>query len=159
MINRPEADPFNLQRFVNAQQGVVEQALAEISAGQKRSHWMWFIFPQIAGLGSSPMARRFAISSPDAARAFLQHPLLGQRLRQCVLEALNLRDRQAIDIFGATDAMKLRSSLTLFAAVSPAGSEFHRALDHFFAGQADEQTLQALAKSSEGVSLTLHPCR
>src|ERR1700757_3448214 len=110
-------DPYDLQRFVAAQDsgGTYEQARAELRSGRKRSHWMWFVFPQIAGLGQSPTSRRYAISSLDEARAYLAHPVLGARLLDCARIVGELDDRSAEEIFGAIDAMKLRSSMTLFA--------------------------------------------
>ncbi len=117
------SDRFDLNRFVAAQAGVYDRALAELTAGQKRSHWMWFVFPQLAGLGSSPMAQRYAISSGEEARAYLDHPLLGPRYAACVaaLDALP-RDATARGVFGDVDALKLGSSLTLFAAARPSAS-------------------------------------
>ena len=138
-------DPFDLKRFVDAQQGVYATALAEIRGGEKRSHWMWFIFPQCQGLGSSAMARRFAIGSLAEAKAYLDHPVLGPRLLECV-EALNdLDGRTASEIFGFPDDMKLRSSATLFALASPAGSVFERLLDKYYAGKRDERTVASIS--------------
>jgi uncharacterized protein (DUF1810 family) len=139
------SDPFDLQRFVAAQQSTFADALGELVAGAKRSHWMWFVFPQLAGLGRSPTARHYALGSLGEARAYLAHPLLGPRLRQCV-EALGrwAGKRSAEQILGAVDALKLRSSLTLFDRVEPHGA-FARALDSFFAGAPDERTLELLA--------------
>jgi uncharacterized protein (DUF1810 family) len=137
-------DPHNLQRFVDAQQGVIDTALAELRAGRKQSHWMWFVFPQLAGLGRSPTALHYGIASLDEARAYLAHPLLGTRLRQCVDAILPWAgDKTPEAIFGPVDAMKLRSSLTLFDAAEPRGL-FGRALAAFFAGKADERTLALL---------------
>lgn len=136
--------PFNLQRFVDAQRGVYSQALAEITAGRKRSHWMWFIFPQIAGLGPSVMSVRYAINSRDEARAYLDHDVLGPRLIECAKAALALESTSATDVFGYPDDLKLKSSATLFAAVSPPGSVFHRVLEKWFAGELDLKTLAAL---------------
>ena len=137
-------DGFDLDRFVVAQEGVYEEALAEIRAGRKRSHWMWFVFPQYAGLGSSPVSQHFAIKSRAEAAAYLAHPVLGTRLRECAEAVLEVKDRSAEDVFGSLDAMKLRSSATLFAAVSPPGSVFHRILDRYFQGGADERTTKFL---------------
>jgi uncharacterized protein (DUF1810 family) len=141
-------DPFQLNRFVEAQEGVFETALAELRAGEKRSHWMWFIFPQIAGLGQSAMSRHFAIRSLDEARAYLDHPLLGPRFRQAV-EVLRswARRRDAASILGAVDATKLRSSLTLFSAAVPDEPFFKRALDAFY-DSPDAITLQLIEASS-----------
>ena len=138
-------DPFNLQRFVEAQRGVYEQALAEIAAGRKRSHWMWFIFPQIAGLGSSPMSVRYAITSSDEARGYLEHDLLGPRLIECADAVLALESASATAVFGYPDDLKLKSSATLFAAVSDPDSVFERVLEKWFAGERDRRTLAALA--------------
>ena len=139
-------DPFNLQRFVDAQQGTIDIVHAELAAGSKRSHWMWFVFPQLAGLGRSPTAMFYAIASLDEARAYLKHPLLGPRLRQCAgaLEPW-VGTRSAEHIFGAVDAMKLKSSLTLFDRVEPSGV-FAEALVNFFAGR-DERTLALLDRA------------
>ncbi len=137
-------DPDNLQRFVEAQQGAIETAVRELEDGSKQSHWMWFVFPQLAGLGRSSTARYFAISSPDEARAYLDHPLLGSRLRQCVAEILKWAGkRTAEQILGSIDAVKLRSSLTLFEAASNEPL-FGRALDAFFDGVRDDRTLALL---------------
>ena len=137
-------DGFDLDRFVVAQEGVYEEALAEIRAGRKRSHWMWFVFPQYAGLGSSPVSQHFAIKSRAEAAAYLAHPVLGTRLNECAEAVLEVNDRSAEDVFGPLDAVKLRSSATLFAAVSPPGSVFHRILDRYFQGGADERTTKFL---------------
>lgn len=133
-----------LQRFVVAQAPIYDQALAEIRAGKKRSHWMWFIFPQIAGLGRSAMAQQYAIRDEAEARAYLAHPLLGPRLRECGAAVLAVSGCSAEAIFGAVDAQKLRSCATLFAQVSPPGSPFHLLLDQYFGGQGDRQTLDRL---------------
>jgi len=138
------SDPFQLQRFADAQKGVFDIALSELQSGAKRGHWMWFVFPQIAGLGLSETSRRFAIRSLEEANAYLDHPLLGPRLRRSV-EALlawaGKRDPEAI--LGSIDAMKLRSSLTLFAAAAPGEPLFGRALDAFF-DSPDPETLRRL---------------
>lgn len=138
------ADPFDLDRFLTAQARDYDRALAEIRAGAKRSHWMWYIFPQIAGLGGSDMAQRYAIDSLDEARAYLAHPLLGPRLEACVAALRRLPDADAERVFGPVDAMKLRSSLTLFIAAG-APRLFQEALDRWFAGRADLATLSRLA--------------
>jgi uncharacterized protein (DUF1810 family) len=140
------ADQFDLQRFVSAQAGIYHGALAEIRNGQKRGHWMWFIFPQLAGLGSSAMARYYAIRSLDEARAYLQHPILGERLRACVTALQDLDQRNAEAVFGAVDALKLRSSLTLFARAD-GGALFEAALSRWFDGEVDEATVALLAGS------------
>jgi uncharacterized protein (DUF1810 family) len=138
------ADMFDLDRFVTAQSGVYETALGEIRRGAKRSHWMWFIFPQIAGLGRSAMAKHFAIASLDEARAYLGHPVLGRRYRECVSVLQDLTDTTANAVFGPVDAMKLHSSLTLFAW---AGDErlTSAALTRWF-GDADPATLRLLSR-------------
>ncbi|MDX3911578.1 MAG: DUF1810 domain-containing protein [Sphingobium sp.] len=140
------SDQFNLQRFIDAQQGSYEAALAEIRNAQKRSHWMWFIFPQISGLGRSDMARCYAITSLDEARTYLDHPVLGQRLRSCVAALQDLEPTTAEAVFGPVDAVKLRSSLTLFAQ---AGQEplFTAALDRWFRGEQDKATLELLEQA------------
>jgi uncharacterized protein (DUF1810 family) len=137
-------DPFNLQRFIDAQDGVIETALAELRSGRKRSHWMWFIFPQLAGLGRSPTAQYYGIASLDEARAYLDHPLLGSRLREAVGAVLASAGRRSAEqIFGPVDAMKLRSSLTLFDLIEP-GGVFAEALAGFHDGARDERTLALL---------------
>ncbi|HEY9218460.1 MAG TPA: DUF1810 domain-containing protein [Phenylobacterium sp.] len=134
----------DLERFVEAQAGAYDHAIAELRAGEKRSHWMWFVFPQIQGLGRSPMAQRYAIASLDEAQAYLAHPLLGARLRECVEAILAHRDLSAHAIFGMPDDDKLRSSLTLFAAAAPQEPLFGDALDAFFGGELDPLTLARL---------------
>ena len=137
-------DPHDLGRFVQAQEADYEQALAEIRSGRKRSHWMWYIFPQLAGLGFSAMSTRYAIKTLAEARAYLSHPVLGPRLVTCAEAALGVEGRAASEIFGPIDEMKLRSCATLFARVSPAGSVFHRLLDRYFHGERDGETLRLL---------------
>jgi uncharacterized protein (DUF1810 family) len=137
-------DPYNLQRFVDAQQNVYEDALAQLRRGQKTSHWMWFVFPQLTGLGRSLTAQRYAISSIDEARAYADHPVLGARLKLCLQALLDLPpDYDAIDIFGAIDAMKFQSSLTLFEAAG-GGSLLRVALQRWFGGVRDGVTLKML---------------
>ncbi len=143
-------DPHDLDRFVQSQQGEYDQALSEIKSGQKRSHWMWYIFPQFEGLGTRPMARRYAIKSVAEATAYLRHPVLGPRLAECAEAALGVEGRSAGEIFGFPDDMKLRSCATLFACVSPGGSVFQRVLDRYFQGQPDRQTLGLLGIAREG---------
>ncbi len=138
-----DGDHHDLARFVSAQRETFERALAELRAGRKTSHWMWFIFPQIAGLGHSPMAQRYAIRSDDEARAFLAHPLLGSRLRTAAAALLDHRDRGAEAIMGGIDAVKLRSSMTLFAQVADDPAPFRAVLDAFYDGAGDPQTLKA----------------
>jgi uncharacterized protein (DUF1810 family) len=144
-MSDPIADPWHLSRFVEAQSDTYERALAELREGRKRSHWMWFVFPQVAGLGLSSMSVRYAISGRPEARAYLVHPVLGPRLRECA-EALLALDgtRPATQILGYPDDLKLRSSATLFAQVSPPGSVFHRLLERYFGGRADDATLTLL---------------
>jgi uncharacterized protein (DUF1810 family) len=137
-------DSFDLDRFVQAQDGVYEQALEELRRGRKDSHWMWFIFPQVAGLGRSPMAQAFAIGSAEEGRAYLAHPVLGSRLKQCTAAVLSHDERSAEQIFGAIDAMKLRSSMTLFGALAGPASPFATCLQRFFNGEADPATLAFL---------------
>ena len=135
----------DLTRFLEAQRETYATALSELRRGRKQSHWMWFIFPQIDGLGSSPTARHYAIKSRDEARAYLQHPVLGPRLLECAEAVLAIEARSAREIFGTPDDLKLRSSATLFAAVSPKGSVFERVLDKYFDGQPDQKTLSLLS--------------
>jgi len=146
------SDCFHLQRFIEAQDdgGTYEHALAELRAGRKRTHWMWFIFPQLAGLGRSATAQRYAIGSLDEARAYLAHPLLGPRLRECAQALLAApADLTTHDILGATDALKLRSSMTLFARAAPDEPLFRDVLDRYYGGVADEATDRLLSSSSE----------
>ena len=140
------SDFLNLQRFIDAQNGVIDTALAELRAGNKQSHWMWFVFPQLAGLGRSPTARLYGLSSASEAEAYLTHPLLGSRLRECVEAVLPWSGRRTAEqIFGPIDAMKFRSSLTLFDQIAPRGL-FAQGLLNFFDGQADELTLALLGR-------------
>jgi len=139
----PERD---LSRFLAAQADIYEVALGELSRGEKRSHWMWFIFPQLAGLGRSGTARRFAIRDLAEAESYLRHPTLGSRLLACTKAALEVKDRSARAIFGEVDELKFRSSMTLFALVAGPGSLFQQALDRYFAGQADRLTLELLGQ-------------
>ena len=137
-------DPLNLQRFVDAQAHVFDQVVTELRDGRKRSHWMWFIFPQIAGLGSSDMARRFAISGREEALAYLDHPTLGPRLRQCTELVNRVAGRTLDDIFGYPDDLKFRSSITLFASVAPSEEVFRTALERYCARKPDPATLALL---------------
>lgn len=134
-------DSHDLQRFVDAQQPLYARALAELRAAHKQSHWMWFVFPQIAGLGRSAMAQRYAIANREEALAYLQHPLLGPRLEECAHALLQHTDRTARQMLGAPDDLKLRSSMTLFATVAPERIVFQQVLDAFYAGEADRETL------------------
>lgn len=137
-------DPFGLARFTQAQAGAYDAALAELKQGRKRSHWMWFVFPQIRGLGSSPTSRLYAIGSLEEARAYLAHPVLGARLRACVAAAMANAHLSAREIFGSPDDAKFRSSLTLFAESAPAEPIFAQALAAFFDGLPDPLTLARL---------------
>jgi len=139
----PSSDPYDLERFVRAQATDYDQALLELRDGHKRSHWMWYIFPQIEGLGLSPMSRQYSIKSVAEARAYLDHPVLGPRLRECATVVYGISGRTAFGIFGAPDDMKLRSSATLFASVS-GGGIFEQLIQKYFEGQHDEKTLQTL---------------
>ena len=141
------SDPFGLQRFVEAQAGVIEAVREELRAGSKRSHWMWFVFPQLKGLGLSSTAQFYGIESLEEARAYLAHPVLGPRLRDCVEMVLAVRGRTAHEIFGSPDDLKLRSCLTLFAEVGGGQSVFDRALRQYFGGQPDHATLELLARA------------
>jgi uncharacterized protein (DUF1810 family) len=145
-------DPYNLARFVQAQAGAYQQALTEIRSGRKRSHWMWYIFPQLDGLGFSSTSRRYSIKSVAEAEAYLSHPVLGPRLLECALAVLGVQGRSALEIFGSTDEMKLRSCATLFAFVSPAGSVFHRLLEEYFQSGRDGKTLRLLGIAPEADS-------
>jgi uncharacterized protein (DUF1810 family) len=138
-------DPHDLDRFVQAQADDYEQALAEIVAGRKRTHWMWYIFPQIDGLAFSSTSKRFAIKSLAEAKAYLDHPVLGPRLLACAEAVARVEGRSANEIFGSPDDLKLRSSATLFAAVLPPGSVFERLLEKYYAGERDPRTLHLLA--------------
>lgn len=140
------ADPFDLNRFLLAQDEDYATALAEIKAQQKRNHWMWYIFPQIDGLGHSPTSKRYAIKSLDEARAYLNHPVLGSRLLECANAVLEIEGRSMHDVFGFPDDQKLRSCATLFAAASPAESVFQAILSKHYDGRRDEKTLQILEK-------------
>jgi uncharacterized protein (DUF1810 family) len=138
------SDPFDLRRFVDAQAHTYDQALAELRAGEKRTHWMWFVFPQIAGLGHSGMARRFAISGLDEARAYVAHPTLGRRLVECARALTDLDTADADRVLGPVDAQKLRSSMTLFARAAPDEPVFREVLDHYFDGTEDDATTSRL---------------
>ena len=141
-------DPHDLERFVLAQEGVYDRALAEVRSGRKRTHWMWFVFPQLDGLGSSPTARQYAIRSLAEAEAYLRHPVLGPRLVECCEAAVGVEGRTAHEVFGSPDDLKLRSCATLFARVSPPGSVFERVLARFFDGRPDPATLRLLGRDS-----------
>jgi uncharacterized protein (DUF1810 family) len=137
-------DPFDLERFVQAQQAVYAAVCAELHAGAKRSHWMWFIFPQLKGLGSSPSAQHYGLASLAEARAYLDHPLLGARLRECTRRLLLLEGRSAAAIFGYPDELKLRSCLTLFERAAPQEELFSEALGKYYGGKPDPRTLELL---------------
>ncbi|MFC5475695.1 DUF1810 domain-containing protein [Paraherbaspirillum soli] len=138
-------DPYDLQRFVEAQQPLFDSVCAELRAGRKRTHWMWFVFPQIEGLGHSAMARKFAISSLQEARAYLEHPLLGPRLRQCSRIVAELDGRTIEAIFAYPDDMKFQSAMTLFAQASADNQVFNDCLQKYFGGVADADTLAQLS--------------
>lgn len=140
-------DPFDLARFLSAQEGSYADAVRELSSGRKRSHWMWYVFPQLDGLGASATARRYAIKSLAEARAYLEHPLLGARLRECATRVTGLQGRTALQIFGAPDHLKFCSSMTLFELVAGPDSEFSFALDKYCAGRRDPATLELLRLS------------
>ena len=142
------SDPFELTRFLDAQAGVIAAARAELAAGRKQSHWMWFVFPQIAGLGSSTMAQLYAIGSPAEAAAYLDHPVLGSRLRD-LTELACEAPGSAREVFGQPDDLKFRSCMTLFNAVAPDETPFRTALARFFGGERDEVTLEILDRSSD----------
>ena len=144
MPGTAEKDPYNLQRFVNAQDPVYAKVHEELRAGRKRSHWMWFIFPQLQGLGNSPMALEFAISSREEAKAYLKHPVLGPRLVECCLLVLGIDGSSIETIFGYPDHLKFRSSMTLFARAAPDSLVFTSALEKFFQGEPDPLTLASL---------------
>lgn len=137
-------DPFHLDRFLKAQEDDYEFALAEIRAGEKRSHWIWYIFPQIDGLAFSSTSKYYAIKSLEEARAYLAHPILGQRLLACMEALLEVRDRSAAEIFGFPDDLKVRSCATLFAQAAVAPSIFDRVLDKYYGGERDPRTLALL---------------
>ena len=150
--SEPEAsdanDPYNLDRFVRAQDPAYELALSEIERGRKRSHWMWFIFPQIDGLASSSTSKRFAVKGVGEARAYLDHPILGPRLLACAEAVVGVEGRSATEMFGSPDDLKLQSCATLFAHVSPPGSVFDRLIDKFYGGERDRKTLQLLGQTA-----------
>lgn len=144
MIRVDADDPFDLGRFISAQQKNYNNALAELRSGMKRTHWMWYVFPQIDGLGSSPTARRYAIKSVEEARQYLAHPILGKRLLECTEAVLDLKGLSASDIFGYPDDLKLRSSMTLFEHAAGPGAVFGPVLDKYYHGERDHRTLQIL---------------
>jgi uncharacterized protein (DUF1810 family) len=137
-------DPYDLQRFLDAQEPVIARAMDELKQGRKRSHWIWFVFPQIAGLGHSPMAQRYAISSLDEAESYMRHPVLGRRLEDCVRLVNQVEGRAIADILGYPDDLKFRSSMTLFARAAPDNPVFAEALRKYFGGLGDPATLNRL---------------
>ncbi len=139
-------DPYHLMRFVDAQDlaNTYEEAVSELRAGRKVGHWMWFIFPQVAGLGYSPMSRKFGISSMDEARAYLRHPVLSARLIECARILIAIEGKSAVNIFGTIDATKLRSSMTLFMTAGPDKPVFREVLDKYFKGSVDQETIVRL---------------
>lgn len=141
-----ESEPYDLQRFVEAQAGCFERVCQELRNGRKESHWMWFIFPQLKGLGRSSMAERYGISSREEAEAYLAHPVLGARLRQCTELVLAVEGRSVEQIFGFPDDLKFRSSMTLFACVDSGESVFKIALKKYFAGKLDQLTIERLSQ-------------
>ena len=141
-----DTDPHDLARFVDAQRTSYATALAELRSGHKRSHWMWYVFPQLQGLGSSATSQHYAIKSLAEAEGYLRHPQLGPRLHACAEAALAADGLTARDVFGSPDDLKLRSCATLFAQVSPEGSVFHRLLAKYFCGEPDPQTLRLLGR-------------
>ena len=142
------SDPFDLDRFVRAQEADYADALAEVRAGRKESHWMWFVFPQLAGLGRSATAQHFALSGIDEARTYLAHPLLGPRLRECAEALVALPGDDAVAVLGAVDAQKLRSSMTLFAHVAPDEPVFAAVLQQGFGGRDDPLTRELLDRTA-----------
>jgi uncharacterized protein (DUF1810 family) len=136
---------FNLDRFTNAQEGIYERALAELHSGQKRTHWIWYIFPQIAGLGFSAISKQYALQNLEEARQYLNHPVLGKRLVECAEAVLAIEGRSVSQIFGYPDDLKLRSCMTLFACVDDSTPVFVRVLKKYFHGERDQKTLQLLA--------------
>jgi uncharacterized protein (DUF1810 family) len=137
-------DPYNLERFVTAQNDVFDDVRAELRSGRKESHWMWFVFPQLRGLGHSSMASRFGISSREEAEAYLQHPVLGPRLRECTRLVNQVEGRSVEQIFGYPDDLKFRSSMTLFSQATSDNEPFVQALERYFGGQPDTRTLERL---------------
>ncbi|MGO6672452.1 DUF1810 domain-containing protein [Rhizobium leguminosarum] len=140
---------YKLHRFIDAQNGIYERALLELKAGRKTSHWMWFIFPQIAGLGTPAMTEKYAIRSAEEAAAYLADPILSGRLLRCVEAILSVNGRSAHEILGSPDDFKLCSSMTLFAAISDHGSPFHQVIEHFYQGKFDERTMEILSASTD----------
>ena len=144
-VSSNSGDPFELLRFVAAQHGVYDTVVDELRTGRKRSHWIWFIFPQLRGLGRSPTAMRFGIASLDEARAYVAHPVLGPRLRECARLVARIDGRSADEIFGWPDNLKVRSSMTLFARATDDDSEFRAVLEKFYTGEDDPATVERLS--------------
>lgn len=142
-------DPFDLQRFIDAQAGVYPKVVDELRGGRKRSHWIWFVFPQLSGLGSSPMAARYAIASLDEARDYLAHDVLGTRLRECTQLVNRVEGRSIGEIFGSPDDLKLRSSMTLFARATTENRDFVALLQKYYDGQEDPLTVARLSGQSD----------
>jgi len=148
MSSAGASDPYNLQRFVDAQSPVYETIVGELRSGRKRSHWIWFVFPQLSGLGSSPTAMRYGISSSAEAEAYLAHALLGSRLRECARMVSAVQGRSIEQIFGRPDNLKVRSSMTLFARCAPDNREFVAVLDKYFDGEEDPVTVARLTEGN-----------
>lgn len=146
LLSSDAADPFDLQRFVDAQDGVYDTALEELRGGRKRSHWIWFVFPQLRQLGRSPTAIRYGITSLDEAAAYLDHPVLGPRLRECARVVAGIQGASADDMFGWPDNLKVRSSMTLFARATADNADFRAVLDRLYGGADDELTVAHLAR-------------
>jgi uncharacterized protein (DUF1810 family) len=147
--SRHTDDPYDLVRFLRAQDDDYQQALSEIRSGQKRTHWMWYIFPQIDGLALSSTSKHYSIKSVEEARAYLGHPVLGPRLLECAEAVVGVEGRSVVEIFGSSDDLKLRSCVTLFACVSPPGSVFDRLLEKYCGGERDSKTLRLLGIDRE----------
>jgi uncharacterized protein (DUF1810 family) len=148
--SRSTDDPYNLNRFLIAQEHDCERALSEIRSGHKRTHWMWYIFPQIDGLAFSSTSQHYSIKSIEEAKAYLAHPVLGPRLLECAEAAVGVAGRSAAEIFGSPDDLKLRSCATLFACVSPPGSVFDRLLEKYYGGRRDDKSLRLLGNEPRG---------
>lgn len=144
------ADPFDLARFTDAQDPVYSSVVSELGSGRKRTHWMWYVFPQVEGLGLSDTSKRYAIRSLEEAQRYLEHPVLGARLRECAEAVLAVEGRWASEIFGSPDDVKLQSSMTLFALVAGRDSLFARVLDKYFSGKQDGETLRRLEQPAQG---------
>ena len=153
--SRHEDDPYDLSRFLRAQEVDYEQVVSEIRSGRKRSHWMWYVFPQIDGLGFSSLSHRYSIKRLAEARAYLAHPVLGSRLLECAEAVVSLEGRSATEVFGSPDDLKLKSCATLFACVSPPGSVFDRVLGKYYQGRRDGKTLQLLGIDSAGLPVDI----